>query len=100
MTLVKKQMSPDQALTILKTRMKKPNLEIAFCRDYGNSYALFVRSGNESKEEIVRNCKVVNKDTGKVTDFAASGLDNRNWKPRFDYGDKSWLTMQMKKGLI
>ena len=91
---VRRQMTPDEALAIVKRTTRQPNLTIMFCRDYGDSFVLFLRSGNESPEAVARNGKVINKETGRVSNFSDSDLNAKDWTPRYDYGGNLWPITQ------
>lgn len=90
---VVRSITPDQALEIVNRASGNSKGKLRFCRDYGEYYALFIQNGNESKEEVVKNCSIVNKHTGKIGKLHGSGLEGKPWTARFDYGDnKIWVT--------
>lgn len=91
---VKRELNPEQALSKVKTYMKKKDLELVFCRDYGDSFLLFVRSPGEGREAVAKNAKAVNKRTGEVTEWRESNLNGKPWVSNYDWGDRIWGTMR------
>lgn len=89
---IKRELNPEQALLKVKKVIKKNNLDLVFCRDYGDSYLLFVKSPGENKKSIAKNAKVVNKVTGRVTDWKDSNLDEKPWTANYNWGDRIWGT--------
>ena len=91
---IKRELSPKQALLKVKEFTKRKDLELVFCRDYGDSFLLFVRAPGENKESVGRNPKAVNKRTGKVMEWKESDLAEKPWVADYSWGDRIWGTMQ------
>lgn len=94
LTNIKRELNPEQALLKVKSYMGKKDLELVFCRDYGDSFVLFVKSPGDSRSVVVKNAKVVNKGTGKVSEWKDSNLEGKPWTANFNYGERLWGTMR------
>lgn len=91
---VKRELTPEDALSKVKSYIGKDDLEIVFCRDYGTAFLLFTRSPGQDKSVAVKNAKVVDKKTGKVSEYAEADLEGKPWTANFEYGGNIWGTMR------
>lgn len=91
---IKRELNPEQALSKIKAHTKNKDLELVFCRDYGDLFLMFVRSPGESKTSVAKNAKVINKRTGQISEWRDADLEGKPWTANYDYGERIWGTMR------